>query len=655
MSGLALFVCSVAVYAGLPLLFALRRTPFQFLLLYTHIAAVLTLGGLLGAVYVLPLFGDVSLLAGQVAYGGFMFSTLLTVIVGRDLHVVRNVVVLTVAVDALVYLVFVISHAALGRSSIPNPLSTSPAVFDESLRVVVAGGVLIILELLALIGLLELAKVRLSRVPMAAVYVLAFIGILTLDGVLFPTLVLVPPNGLGALIAAGVQAKLVLAGAFSLPLLLFVSVYRGPVTRFESTPLHLPHLISLSRDPLLDRLDATTEQVGRTAAVVGRLLDAATKTAMVATDLELTITHVNRGATELLNLTREQLIGQKPQLFHDREALLRQAADLGVQPDPVAVVQACVREGGRRPFHITTGDGTVRVLSLSMAEIRDPDGTHIGYLTSGEDVTEQLRAEAAMADALHHEREAVARLEAADRVKDELVSTISHELRTPITSIHGYSELLSDGSLGDLNGEQSDALGKVLRNTSRLEVLVEDLLFVAKAEAGKLTLRLEPVDVRRVVELSREVLEQMCRDRDLEVRYDLPDEEVPVVGDPHALERIVTNLAGNAIKFTPDGGTVTILVRREEGGATLTITDTGIGIGEDDRSRLFQRFFRAAEANRLAIPGSGLGLSVVQGIVARHGGTIGVESALGRGTRIDVHLPSARTAPGSATAPSRQA
>ena len=133
-----------------------------------------------------------------------------------------------------------------------------------------------------------------------------------------------------------------------------------------------------------------------------------------------------------------------------------------------------------------------------------------------------------MADALEHEREAVARLEAADRVKDELVSTISHELRTPITSIHGYSELLADGSLGEMNPGQTDALAKVLRNTSRLEVLVEDLLFVAKAEAGELTLRLVPVDVREVVGQAREVLEQMCRDRELEVRFELPVEEVPV-------------------------------------------------------------------------------------------------------------------------------
>ena len=97
-----LFFLSVAVYAGIPLLLAIRRTPFQFLLLYTHIAAVLTLGGLLGAVYILPIIGDVSLLAGQVAYGAFMFSTLVTVIVGRDLQVVRNIVLLTVSVNTLV-------------------------------------------------------------------------------------------------------------------------------------------------------------------------------------------------------------------------------------------------------------------------------------------------------------------------------------------------------------------------------------------------------------------------------------------------------------------------------------------------------------------------------------------------------------------------
>lgn len=254
MSGLALFLLSVALYAGIPLLVATRRTRFQFVLLYGHIAGVLTLGGLLGAVYVLPLSGDVALLAGQVAYGAFMFSTMVTVIVGRDLQVVRNIIALTISVDTLVYLVFRISQTAL-TSGIPDPLGVPSSIFDQSLRIVVSGGLLIIAELLLLLGILEVAKRRLPSAAMAPVYLLTYIGIVTLDGVLFPALVLLPPDGLGAFITSSVQAKFLLALAFAVPLAVFVAAYRPTLLRFEATELHLRTLVSASRDDLLESLD----------------------------------------------------------------------------------------------------------------------------------------------------------------------------------------------------------------------------------------------------------------------------------------------------------------------------------------------------------------------------------------------------------------
>ena len=125
MSALELFVFSVAVYAGIPLLIAVQRSAAQMMLFYAHIASVLTLGGLLGAVYVLPLRGDVAVLAGQVSYGAFMFSTLITVIVGRDVRVVRTIVLLTVYVDVLVYLIFKVTHLALSQKKVPDPLGVA--------------------------------------------------------------------------------------------------------------------------------------------------------------------------------------------------------------------------------------------------------------------------------------------------------------------------------------------------------------------------------------------------------------------------------------------------------------------------------------------------------------------------------------------------
>jgi PAS domain S-box-containing protein len=646
MSSQALFLGSIAAYAGLPLIFALRRTPFQFLLLYTHIASVLTLGGILGAVYVLPVLGDISLLAGQVAYGGFMFSTLLTVIIGRDLQVVRNIIVLVVGVNAMVYLVFWLSHHALSNAEVPNPFDTSPLLFDHSLGVVLVGGTLIISELLALIAVLELAKERLGRWPMSVVYVLTFVGILTLDGVLFPTLVLRPSTGLGDFIVAGVQAKLVLAAMFAVPLLAFVTLYRPLLRRYEATPLRLGQLLSLSRDVLLDRLDEqesrllqTTEQAGLATATVSRILDAASTTIIIATDPDLRITHFNHGAEELLGYSADEVIGRSPAILHTEEELARQAALFDTSPDLASLVAAQVATGEHRDWAYRTRDGRTVMVSLSITEIR-VDELLVGYLGAGEDVTSRLQAERAVAGALELEQSSVARLEEASRVKDELVSTISHELRTPITSIQGYTELLSDGSLGELSPEQGGALDRVLRNTSRLQVLVDDLLFVAEADSGELTLGLAPLDLRQVVESARDSVAVLARQReDLQVRYDLPEEPVMVRGDAPSLERVVLNLCGNAVKFTPEAGSVTVRVEEAGAGAALVVADTGIGIAEEDHGQLFRRFFRAPEANRRAIPGSGLGLSVVHEIVTRQGGTIEVLSAPGEGTTVTVWLP----------------
>ncbi len=650
MSGTALFAASVAVYAGIPLLLAVRRTPFQFLLLYAYIASVLTIGGLLGAMYVLPV-GGITLSPGQVAYGAFMFSTLITVIVGRDLQVVRNVVLLTVAVDVLVFAVFKISHLALSEPGVPSRYGVSAAVFDESLRVVVLGGVLIILELLGLLAVLELAKRRLPRWWMAPVYVLAYVVILVLDGVLFPIVVTPPAGGLADLISDGVPARLVLAGAYAIPLVLFVALYPRLVQRFEETPLNLHELVSLRRDPMLERLDeqeaelrVRTEEAASATATVSRIIDAASNTLIVATDPGFVITHFNRGAEELLGRPARTAIGRPVTGFYEQEELARHAEELGVRPLLEEVVPALVRRGTPSDWTLMTGSGERRTMSLSFTEIRD-DGRLIGYLCAGEDVSARARTESALTEALRRESESVARLEEADRVKDEVVSTISHELRTPISSIQGYSEMLTAGDFGDLDPEQEAALGKVLRNTARLSSLVDDLLHLDRAQSGQLELRRVPTDMVAITREAWESLQQVSRERALTLELVVPDEPVSVLGDPRALERVVLNLGSNAIKFTPDDGRVTASVARTEAGCVLIIADTGVGIAEADQPRVLGRFYRSSDARRLAVPGSGLGLSVVDAIVAGHGGTIDIDSEPGRGTTVTVVLPLAEEGP----------
>src|SRR5690606_28271255 len=194
-------------------------------------------------------------------------------------------------------------------------------------------------------------------------------------------------------------------------------------------------------------------------------------------------------------------------------------------------------------------------------------------------------------------------------------STVSHELRTPITSITGYAELLEEGVFGDLNEKQANALRRVIRNTERLESLVEDLLVLERAESGLLQLDLTHIDLRSVVHDVEDMLTEMVRGRDLELRLELGHVPIHVKGDHSALERVVLNLVSNAVKFTPAGGRITVEAYVRDGGAALLVSDTGVGISAEDQERLFERFFRTHETYKKAVPGTGLGLSIVQAIV----------------------------------------
>ncbi len=237
------------------------------------------------------------------------------------------------------------------------------------------------------------------------------------------------------------------------------------------------------------------------------------------------------------------------------------------------------------------------------------------------------------------QEEQVRRLTELDRQKTDFMATVSHELRTPLTSISGYLELLEDGDYGDLEPSQQSALRVIERNAARLRGLIEDLLVLNKIEASGLESDPEDVMVGDMVRAVTEMLQPVAARGSVSLVVDEVDPCLEVHVDRIQLERALINLGSNAVKFTPAGGVASITTRAVGRTVQIVVADTGIGIPEKDQSRLFDRFFRASNANAQAIPGTGLGLAIVRAIVQGHRGTLTFESVEGEGTTMTITLP----------------
>ncbi len=363
--------------------------------------------------------------------------------------------------------------------------------------------------------------------------------------------------------------------------------------------------------------------------------------AIVGTDEIGRITLFNPGAQQLLGYAPEDVLGQSTTMLHTPAAVREKAVELGVPDDFVAVVLKLAQpETGVVRIRFLCKDGTERTHSLTLSRLVDERGEVIGYVGTSEDDTERVLAHDALVAALEVERRAVEQLKEVDQVKESFVSAVSHELRTPITSIVGFLEMLGDGTYGDLNRQQSDAVDRVHSNSRRLLSLIDELLTLSRVHDAGLGMVGRELDLGTVVRTAYDVVEPAWAARDLAVSLDLPPQPVPFVGDEDMLERVVVNLVGNAVKFTPEGGRIAVSLHGGDGGAVIEVVDTGIGIPAEELDLLFTRFFRSTNAQQRAIPGSGLGLSIARAIVEMHGGDVTVQSQAGVGTTFRVWLPS---------------
>jgi len=241
----------------------------------------------------------------------------------------------------------------------------------------------------------------------------------------------------------------------------------------------------------------------------------------------------------------------------------------------------------------------------------------------------------AMADQVEESVEMIRR--DRDRSRDFLAD-VSHELRTPIAALLTFNELLTERA-GDDPAARAEFLESSRVQLERLDWLAQNLLELSKLESGLVLLDLRPEDLRTAVESAVEQATPAARRRKLELTVSLPEGPLRIRHDPPRIGQVLTNLIGNAIKFTPPGGKVSIALSPHRDGARIDVSDTGVGIDASELPRIFDRFYRGSRANEARGSGSGLGLAIVRSIVDMHHGSIAVDSRLGTGSRFTVILP----------------
>lgn len=286
----------------------------------------------------------------------------------------------------------------------------------------------------------------------------------------------------------------------------------------------------------------------------------------------------------------------------------------------------------------------IRTFLGTKVPYRDEAGEVIGLIGISNDITDRVQLERDRERVLQQEQAARETAENANRIKDEFLAVLSHELRSPLNPILGWTRLLQNGKLDA--ARQREALATIERNAKLQTQLIDDLLDISRIMQGKLSLTVTPVSLTFVITAAVETVQLAAEAKNIQILLDLPAATPPVSGDAARLQQVVWNLLTNAVKFTPSGGQVTIELRQLDRFAQICVTDTGKGIDPQFLPHVFEYFRQADATTTRKFGGLGLGLAIVRQIVEMHGGNVWAESAgENRGAIFTVQLPLSSQAP----------
>ena len=352
--------------------------------------------------------------------------------------------------------------------------------------------------------------------------------------------------------------------------------------------------------------------------------------AIISKSLEGIITSWNQAAQRMFGWTADEAIGKSilmiiPAELKDEESMILSRLRQGQRIDHFETVRV-------------TKDGRRLKISLTVSPVRNKYGEIIGASKIARDITTRVQAEEERATLLASERAARERAEAASRAKDEFVAMISHEIRSPLNAILGWSQMLRQGSLDKT--ATANALESIERNARAQAQLVSDLLDISRVITGKLRINARPVDITTSMESALEAIRPAADAKQITIAVEREPYATVVTGDADRLQQVFWNLLSNAVKFTPRKGRVDVKISRLDSQLGITVTDTGAGIKPDFLPFIFDRFTQADTTTARRHAGLGLGLAIVRHIVELHGGIISAESAgVGKGASFHISLP----------------
>jgi PAS domain S-box-containing protein len=345
-----------------------------------------------------------------------------------------------------------------------------------------------------------------------------------------------------------------------------------------------------------------------------------------ATKPDHPITFVNAAFARISGYPAEEMIGRNCRILQGRDT----------DPDALDRLRRALAQ--QRPISVTLRnyrkDGRTFWNELSISPIVDAQGRIAQFVGIISDVTQRIRAEENL-------REAKNQAELANRAKSEFLANVSHELRTPLNAIIGFSDVMKMELFGPLGAPKYQGYAKdILDSGNILLSLINDILDLSKVEAGKMELHPESVAIAEVFDSAMTLMRERAKNAGVQLRVQVAPDLPPLHGDLRVMKQIVTNLVSNAVKFTPKDGTVDLIARKLDAAkAEIIIKDTGIGIAKADIPEVLKPFIQVDSAHQRRQSGTGLGLPIVKSLTDLSGGSFHLDSELGQGTTVTLHLP----------------